>query len=62
MTAEEVKTEILKIVDQLPDEYLQGILEFINQRRQQSENQAKRDKNVEKILAENDNLFKRLAE
>jgi hypothetical protein len=61
MTRDELKTEILKVLDQLPDEYLQGILDFINQSQRQLENQAKRHKNFEKILAEDENLFKKLA-
>ena len=61
MTAIEVKTEIQKALDDVSDESLPKILEFINHLQHKSPDQIKFDNNLRKVLEEDNGLFERLA-
>jgi hypothetical protein len=54
MNTEQINKEIDKILDQLPDDYLQTVLDYLKS--------LKQDANVNKILEEDKGLFKRLAD
>ncbi|HEY8931194.1 MAG TPA: hypothetical protein VIM55_18460 [Mucilaginibacter sp.] len=61
MTVIEIKTEIQKEVDKVPENLLPQILEYIKEVRHQSADEIKMNKNLEKILSEDKGLFERLA-
>jgi hypothetical protein len=61
MTTLQVKTEIKKILNNIPDGILPGILDYLKLVQTQSPEQIKFNNNVKKILSEDKELFKRLA-
>jgi hypothetical protein len=61
MTTVQYKTEILKELDQVREDALKDILDYVKQVQHQSPIEAKRHKNFKKILSEDDKLFERLA-
>jgi len=62
MTTMEVKTEIQNTLDEIPEDVLPDVLDYLNMVRNQSHDQAKLNNNIKKILYEDKELFKRLAE
>jgi hypothetical protein len=62
MTAIEVKTEIQKVLNEVPENVLPEILKYLKQIQHQSPDQIKLNNNLKKILAEDKELFERLAQ
>ncbi len=61
MTTIQLKTEIHKVIDELPEEVLPHIFEYLISSRSQSVDQVKLNKFIEKIFTEDDELLRRLA-
>ncbi|MGF7082645.1 hypothetical protein [Mucilaginibacter sp. UYCu711] len=61
MTLIELRTEIQKALDNVPENVLQSVLDYLKQAQAQSPDQIRRDNNFKKILAEDKELLKRLA-
>lgn len=60
MTPTEIKAEIHRIVDLLPEKFQ---IDFLNQLREfQKDHEEKKQENFEKIIRDNAGLLKRLAE
>ncbi|MGZ3871783.1 MAG: hypothetical protein ACXVJD_02630 [Mucilaginibacter sp.] len=62
MTAVEVKTEIQKVLNEVPENILPEILAYLKQVQHQSPAQIKFNNNLKKILEEDKELFQRLAQ
>jgi hypothetical protein len=62
MTVIEVRTEIEKVLNEVPENILPEILEYLKQIQHQSPDQIRLDNNLKKILAEDKELFERLAQ
>lgn len=61
MTVVEIKTEITKKLEYLPEDALNDVLHLVSELQHRTEEELKRDKNFEKIIADNEEVFKRLA-
>jgi mRNA-degrading endonuclease RelE of RelBE toxin-antitoxin system len=61
MTTLELKTQIQKELDKVPESILQSVLDYLKQIQQQSPEQIRRDINFRKILSEDKELLQRLA-
>jgi hypothetical protein len=61
MTANEIKSEIHKALDNIPENALQIILEYLKGLEGKTENQIKLADNLRDILAEDKDLLERLA-
>ncbi len=62
MTVVEVKTKIHRVVDELPESILQGVLDYLNLVQHQSVENINLNNNLKKILEEDKELFERLAQ
>lgn len=62
MTTIQLKKEIKKVLDDIPENVLPGILDYLKQIRHQSPDQIKLNNNLKKILTEDKELFERLAQ
>ncbi len=62
MTTQQIKQEIVKVLEQVPDEVLTDILDYLNELKGKSEDQVLRIKHFRRILEEDKNLLKRLAQ
>ena len=62
MTTAQLKSEISKAIDNAPENALPQILEYINSLQHQSSNKPNLDKLINKILEEDDELLRRLAD
>ena len=61
MTTQEIKTEIQKSLDKVPDSVLQNILELLKMAEKKSESDVMIALNLNKILQEDNELLQRLA-
>jgi mRNA-degrading endonuclease RelE of RelBE toxin-antitoxin system len=61
MTAQDIKSEIQKSLDRVPESVLQNVLDYLKQVENQSEEKVKLVKNLEDILSEDKELLARLA-
>ena len=61
MSAKEIKTEIQKSLDTVPDSVLQDILDFLKQVEKQPADRLSLTKNLRNILTEDNDLLERLA-
>jgi hypothetical protein len=61
MTAKEIKSEIQKSIDKVPESVLQDILDFLKSVENKSHEQLNLAKNLKNILAEDKELLDRLA-
>ena len=61
MTTQEIKTEIQKSLDKVPDSVLQNILELLKLAEKKSESDVMIALNLNKILQEDNELLQRLA-
>lgn len=62
MTTKQLKQEIVKVLDQVPDEVLTDLLEYLNELKNKSEDQVLKVKHFRRILEEDTNLLRRLAQ
>lgn len=62
MTRKEINSEIQKILSQLPDESLQVVLSYLKNVPNTDLSELTLSQNLEKILKEDSNLLKRLAQ
>lgn len=61
MSTKEIKTEIQKSLDNVPDSVLQDILDFLKQAEKQPADRLSLTKNLRDILTEDKELLERLA-
>jgi len=61
MTTQDIKSEIQKSLDRVPDSVLQNVLDYLKQAENQSEEKVKLIKNLKEILSEDKELLARLA-
>lgn len=62
MTSVQIKNEIQKALDQVPETALQDILNFAKELQTKSPDQVKLDNALEKIISEDKGLLQRLAQ
>jgi len=62
MTTKEVKTEIQKVLDRVPDNLLHDILDYLKAIQSKSPDTVKLSKNLKKIIFEDKALLERLAQ
>ncbi len=61
MTTLEIKNEIKKAIDDLPDTILNDVLEYLNELKNTSKEKVRLSKNLSSILREDKGLLQRLA-
>ncbi len=61
MTTSEIKSEIQKSLDKIPESALREILDYLKQFENQSDESIKLTKNLREILKEDKGLLERLA-
>jgi hypothetical protein len=61
MTAIELKTQIHQAVENVPENVLQSVFDFLQQIQTQSSEKARRDAHFKRILSEDKELLNRLA-
>lgn len=61
MTSKEIKSEIQKSLDKVPESVLQDILDFLKQAENQTSEKLNLAKNLRDILTEDKHLLERLA-
>jgi hypothetical protein len=61
MSTQEIKEEIYRVVDNMPDEVLQCILDYFKELEQSSTDNINRTQNIKIILAEDKELLRKLA-
>lgn len=61
MTTKEIKSEIRKTLDNIPENVLQVILDYLREIQDKSEDKVKLGKNLRDILTEDKELLERLA-
>jgi hypothetical protein len=62
MTKTQVKAEIQKVLDSVPESVLQDVLDFLKVLQNQPNDKVKQTNNLRKILAEDRDLLERLAQ
>jgi len=62
MTAIEIKTEIQKVLDQVPESVLQDVLDFLKELQTKSVDDIKLANNLRKIISEDRELLEKLAQ
>ncbi|WP_426668218.1 hypothetical protein ACPPVU_19000 [Mucilaginibacter sp. McL0603] len=62
MTSVEIKTEIQKVIDQVPETVLPDVLDFLKELQIKSEDQIKLVNNLRKIISEDRELLQKLAQ
>ena len=61
MKTKEIKTEIHKVIDKIPDNVLQDILDYLKQLQDISQSKLELSKNLKLILTEDRELLEKLA-
>ncbi|HTA26428.1 MAG TPA: hypothetical protein VK809_01475 [Bacteroidia bacterium] len=61
MTTKEVKSEIQKVLDKVPDNLLQDILDYLKTIQSKSSDTVQLSKNLKQIISEDKALLERLA-
>ena len=61
MRTKEIKTEIHKVIDEIPDNVLQDILDYLKQLQDISQSKLELSKNLKLILTEDKELLEKLA-
>jgi hypothetical protein len=62
MTTKEVKSEIQKVLDKVPDNLLQGILDYLKTIQSKSADTVQLSQNLKQIISEDKALLERLAQ
>ena len=62
METEEIKREIQKVIDQVPEEQLDDILLYLKEFQERNKSQNNVNQHLKKILEEDRELLKRLAQ
>lgn len=62
MTKTQIKTEIQKVIDSIPEGVLQDVLDFLKELQVQEEDKVRLTSNLRKILSEDRELLERLAQ
>jgi len=62
MTSIEIKTEIQKVLDQVPENVLQNVLDFLKELQTKSADDRKFANNLRNILSEDKELLEKLAQ
>ena len=61
MTTKQIKNKIEKLLDIVPDEVLQDLLDFLKQAQKQTSDQLELSNYIKKILTEDKHLLEKLA-
>jgi hypothetical protein len=61
MTTKEIKEKINTVIEQIPDDVLEDVLEYLNSLTDKAKNKIQLSRNLGKILEEDKNLLERLA-
>jgi hypothetical protein len=62
MTTTQIKTEIQKVLDSVPEVVLQDVLDFLKELQDQPSDKVKLTKNLRQILTEDKELLEKLAQ
>lgn len=62
MTSQQIKSEIQKVLDKVPESVLQDILDYLKELQYKTKNQVTMSRHLKKILAEDRELLEKLAE
>jgi len=62
MTKTQLKSEIQKVLDSVPESVLQDVLDFLKELQDQPEDKVRLTNNLRKILSEDKALLERLAQ
>ena len=62
MTNKDIKTEIQKVIDTIPESVLQDILDYLKQLQGKTSGQIELSANIKKILSEDKELLQKLAQ
>jgi hypothetical protein len=62
MTTKEVKSEIQKVLDKVPDNILQDILDYLKTIQSKSSDSVQLSKNLRQIISEDKALLEKLAQ
>ncbi len=62
MTTHSTKVEIYALIDQIPEDVLDDVLEYLRTLTGKSEDKVRLSQNLSKILKEDKNLLQRLAQ
>jgi mRNA-degrading endonuclease RelE of RelBE toxin-antitoxin system len=62
MTSIEIKTEIQKVLDQVPESVLQNVLDFLKELRTKSADNIKFANNLRRIISEDRELLEKLTQ
>ncbi len=61
MTTKQIKSEIQKLLDTVPDDVLQDLYDYLKEAQKQSRNQAELTSHLRKIIHEDRELLEKLA-
>jgi len=62
MTTREIKTEIQKILEEVPEEVLHDLLEYLRKTQKLTRDQAALSRHLRKIISEDKELLEKLAQ
>jgi len=62
MTTKPIKTEIQKLLDTVPENVLQGLLDYLKEAQKQTKDQAELSSHLLKIIREDRELLEKLAQ
>jgi len=62
MTTREIKTEIQKILEEVPEEVLHDLLEYLRETQKLTRDQAALSRHLRKIISEDKELLEKLAQ
>lgn len=62
MTTKQIKTEIQKLLDTMPESVLHNLLDYLKEAQEQTKDQAELTSHLRKILHEDRDLLERLAQ
>jgi transcriptional antiterminator len=61
MTTKQIKSEIQKLLDTVPDDVLQDLFDYLKEAQKQTRNQAELTNHLRKIIHEDRELLEKLA-